>query len=433
MKLAIAVGGILLLAAAEARGQGLLDAAAAGAAAGEVGAGAAGALQRQAAAIRRGAEAAAQGGPFGRGANWVPGMPEPQAAQGAANGGGSGQAERRSGGLILYDQLRDPQADYEVAPRQEIPEQYIVAKGDTLWSLSERFFGNPWYWPKLWSYNEMITNPHWIYPGDLLSLVPPGQRTQKPAAPATDDKTQQAPRLSRSQPPLPTGIFLRQNGFVEPGELQVAGRIVGSKEEKIMLASLDEVYIETNPKNPLKVGERYTIYRVLKSVRRPYGQGESLGSVVEILGDVQVRQITPGGIARAVIREALGPIERGYRVGPLRRTFKLVDPKPNARALEGMLVESLVPSAMLGSQQLLFVDLGKRDGLEVGNRLFVIRRGDGYVKMLGSEPVDDKRFPKEIVAEILVVDVRDRISAGLITRSIRETRLGDRVEARKGY
>ena len=91
------------------------------------------------------------------------------------------------------------------------------------------------------------------------------------------------------------------------------------------------------------------------------------------------------------------------------------------------------PSALLGSQQLLFVDLGKKDGLEVGGRLFVIRRGDGYVGTLGGGPVDDRRFPKEIVAEILIVDVRDRISAGLITRSVKETRLGDRVETREGY
>lgn len=385
---------------------------------------------------------ASQGGPYGRGPGFIPGMPEPP--QGQSQGQGPQQPAARGGGLILYDQLVEIPREGEEAPaaaqpqQRNVPEQYIVAKGDTLWSICERFFGNPWQWPKLWAQNELITNPHWIYPGDLLNLLPPGQAAQgKPEAPvalpAPSKRSPEPPRITRAGPQLPSGIFLRQNGFVEPGELQAAGKIIGSREEKMMLASLDEVYVESSKKNPLKVGERYTIYRVLKSVRRPYGLRETLGSIVEILGDVQVRQVTPGGIARAVIREALGPIERGFRVGPLRRTFKLVDPRPSDKALEGVLVESLVPSALLGSQQLLFVDLGKKDGLEVGGRLFVIRRGDGYVGTLGGGPVDDRRFPKEIVAEILIVDVRDRISAGLITRSVKETRLGDRVETRKGY
>jgi hypothetical protein len=424
---------------AVASAQTLMDAAAAGAAAGNLeSSGGGGAVQRQAGAIRNAAENVGRGGPFGGGPNFVPGMPVPdgQGAQGQGQGQG-GPPASRGGGLILYDQLIDPLKEGEepAAPREAAPEQYIVTKGDTLWSICERFFGNPYYWPKLWSYNELITNPHWIYPGDLLSMYPPGQRPQQAqkAAPAPSARRNEPPRITRAGPPPPTGIFLRQNGFVEPGELQAAGKIIGSKEEKIMLASLDEVYVETSKTSPLKVGERYTIYRVLKGVRRPYGLRETLGSIVEILGDVQVRQVTPGGIARAIIREALGPIERGFRVGPLRRTFKLVDPKPNEKALEGVLVESLVPSALLGSQQVLFVDIGKKDGIEVGNRLFVIRRGDGYVNTLAGGPVDDKRFPKEIVAEILIVDVRDQISAGLITRSIKETRLGDRVEARKGY
>src|ERR1035437_9153443 len=44
--------------------------------------------------------------------------------------------------------------------------QHRVEKGDTLWDLSQKFLGSPWYWPKVWSYNPEIANPHWIYPGN---------------------------------------------------------------------------------------------------------------------------------------------------------------------------------------------------------------------------------------------------------------------------
>jgi hypothetical protein len=419
---------VLLLDQAPARAQGLLDAAAAaGAAGGGVGGGL-GSERRTMDAIKGGAEKAMQTGAARRDAAMA-GID----SQAAGGGGGAAAGPAPREGLIFYDQLQDPTgAGGGIEEREPVPEQYIVVKGDTLWSICQRFFGNPWYWPKLWSYNEMITNPHWIYPGDLLSMYPPGERPARPAA-RPEKQTPTARRLTRSGPPPPSGLVLRQNGFVEPDELTAAGKIIGSKEEKMMLSSLDEVYIEMNRKAPLKVGERYSIYRVTKVVRRPYGDKEVLGSVVEIQGEVQVRQVTPGGIARAVIRDALSPIERGYRVGPLRRTFKLVDPQKNAVNAEGVLVETLQPSSVLSSEMLLFMDLGRQSGLTIGNRLLVVRRGDGYQRLLGLDPVDDRRFPREVVAEIIIVDIRDKVSAGLITRSTKEIRLGDRVEARKGY
>src|SRR6266542_3358013 len=52
------------------------------------------------------------------------------------------------------------------------PDTYTVKPGDTLWDLSGRFLNNPWYWPKIWSYNPWITNQHWIYPGNLLKFFP---------------------------------------------------------------------------------------------------------------------------------------------------------------------------------------------------------------------------------------------------------------------
>lgn len=420
--------------------QSLSDVAAAGAAADNVGAGSAGPARNQANAIRRGFEGAANenptGGPYGHGPSWVPGMPlpGPGAGEGGAEPEAASSSQGNKNGLIFYDQLRDSDAGLGgEGPVDAVPDQYIVVKGDTLWSICARFFQNPWYWPKLWSYNDSITNPHWIYPGDVISMYPPGQRPQRQAAPKPQEP--KLPRLIRSGPLAPGGLFLPQTGFVETGELDLSGKIAGSKEEKIMLAAEDEVYLEMNKKNPLKVKERYTIYRVMRPVRRN-GKGEKLGESVQILGEIEVRQITGGGIARGVIREALAPIERGDRVGPLRRIFKRVDPKKNRYSLEGAIVETIQPASMLSSEQLLFVDLGKGSGIEVGNRLYVIRRGDAYPKrreIAAPKEKDDRRYPKEAVAEIIIVDVRDKTAAGLISRSIMEVGIGDRVEARAGY
>ena len=53
---------------------------------------------------------------------------------------------------------------------EKIPSVYIVKEGDTLWSISNRFFNDPFHWPNLWKNNKCIQNPQWIYPGKPLLL-----------------------------------------------------------------------------------------------------------------------------------------------------------------------------------------------------------------------------------------------------------------------
>jgi len=48
---------------------------------------------------------------------------------------------------------------------------YKVEQGDTLWSICEKYYGNPDVWPKLWEMNPFITNPHLLKPGDVVKLM----------------------------------------------------------------------------------------------------------------------------------------------------------------------------------------------------------------------------------------------------------------------
>jgi hypothetical protein len=225
---------------------------------------------------------------------------------------------------------------------------------------------------------------------------------------------------------------LRQTGFVEPGELKQAGKIIGSKEEKLMLGTLDEAYVDFTKEKPFQVGERYTIYHPTFAVKHPV-TGKLLGHMVEILGEGEVRAVTDGHIAKVSIIDSLDPIERGFLVGPLRRQFKVVPPSTNKSDLTGVVVTTLQPRSLIGTEHIVFLDRGKEDGVEIGNRFQVTRRGDGYIPILAKGPVDDRRFPRENIAEIIVVDLREHLSTGIVTSSVKEARPGDRVESRRGY
>lgn len=50
-------------------------------------------------------------------------------------------------------------------------ELYQIRRGDTLWGVSETFFGDGNFWPKIWSVNNRIENPHLISSGNQIQFV----------------------------------------------------------------------------------------------------------------------------------------------------------------------------------------------------------------------------------------------------------------------
>jgi LysM repeat protein len=50
---------------------------------------------------------------------------------------------------------------------------YTVKKGDTLWEISQKLYGDPHLWPALWALNQgRTTNPHVLSVGDELVIHP---------------------------------------------------------------------------------------------------------------------------------------------------------------------------------------------------------------------------------------------------------------------
>ncbi|MCX2854298.1 MULTISPECIES: LysM peptidoglycan-binding domain-containing protein [Bacillus] len=65
-------------------------------------------------------------------------------------------------------------------PSKSAPKTYTVKKGDTLWDLAGKFYGNSMQWRKIWNANKTamikrsrrnIRQPgHWIFPGQKLKI-----------------------------------------------------------------------------------------------------------------------------------------------------------------------------------------------------------------------------------------------------------------------
>ena len=87
----------------------------------------------------------------------------------------------------------------------DMPNSHTVKEGDTLWDITQTYYGDPYRWPQVWSYNPEITNPHWIYPDATVQLRP-GDGSAVDTAPRGFKRTQvQALHDARG---LPGGVRL---------------------------------------------------------------------------------------------------------------------------------------------------------------------------------------------------------------------------------
>lgn len=344
----------------------------------------------------------------------------------------------------------------------QIPERHQVAQDETLSMLAERYLGNGDAWPKLWSYNPEVTNPHWIYPGLVLRLKP-GASLEAPAQ--AGDAAAGSPAIggmktlqyaTRRHANASTGsVLIDEEVYLDGDALAQAGKVVGAPEDHFMLSPTDEVYLKFKSVTPRPNQELTLFMRQPKKTVAPpsneQGPAPKLsrkggGEVVRVVGALRIQSYDADRkIARAVITEAIEPIERGFEVTDVPHRLALVPPRKNAKSLNGYVVSSARGLGQLGKEQVVFIDLGARDGVEVGNRLQVTRQGDPWRKTLKqkeersgalmpeSHPIPNDELPSEVVGELHVLYVRPESATAVIVSSAAELHPGDRVEMKAGY
>lgn len=91
---------------------------------------------------------------------------------------------------------------------------HTVLKGETLWTLARMYLGDPFLWPEIYRVNtDVIEDPHWIFPGEMLKI--PGQQQVLAAAPAPTPATPtpaplEAPTTPVASTPDTTDVIVEQ-------------------------------------------------------------------------------------------------------------------------------------------------------------------------------------------------------------------------------
>jgi hypothetical protein len=329
-----------------------------------------------------------------------------------------------------------------VVEGQSVPDGHTVRRGDTLWEISGRYYQNPYQWPKLWSFNPQIQNPHWIYPGDRVRLR---DGSNGPSIGSIG--------MLRSRTAVPAQtIFLRDTGWVDDRNDDTWGELVGAPDDKMFLSEGDEVYLQLGDGHDVQVGDELTLFRPIRTVENENAKGE----LVSIRGTAKIDRYNPKTrMVRARITEALDTIERGVKVGPVARKFDVVPPVAADDDLDANILASLYPNQVYVQHQVVFLDKGAKEGVKMGQRFFAIRRGDRWaanIKGAGTQAilrprVEDDRFarvdtlkygvdndllPDETYAELRVLRTRDHTCAALVVATKHEIERNARLVSKKG-
>lgn len=371
--------------------------------------------------------------------------------------------DETEGSEVVDEQPAQPRPGQVAIPpgqggRESAPgEIHTVEKGDTLWDLSQRYLGSPWYWPKVWSYNPEIANPHWIYPGNPVRFFPAGEevpsRVEAGLGPAPTEMVAEAGEIAESTEMEPmSGEEMVQvsgkltyepkasrtvmtQGFVTTRELDEAGRIEGATSGAEMLSFPDVAYVRFKRKADAKLGDKYVVFHTVQDVKHPV-TGKQVGYLTEFVGTLRVVALGDNYVKAQVV-DTWDAMTRGDLVGPYGE--KMVDQvvsRRNEKELKGYVVTALVPYLTLTAEHhFLVIDRGSGDGVQVGNTFTVTRQGDpARQEVLQLEPSLGKKekmpLPTENIALCLVTEVKERTSNCVITHSIQEVAPGDPVVMR---
>jgi hypothetical protein len=368
----------------------------------------------------------------------------------------------------------------------DAPSEYTVVKGDTLWGIAGRFLKDPWKWPHIWQMNQdQIKNPHLIYPGDVVKLDREALRLSiasggpggasgmgGSAVEAASNVVKLEPRvrvepLETAIPSIPgsvIGPFLSQPLVVEVGGLDAAPTILATEESRVIIGAGDTAYADRIGTDD---GVNWQVFRQGIPLTDP-DSGEVLGYEAKYVGDARVQRF--GNPTTLHITKARQEINRGDRLTPAREaTYPTYVPRAPDKPIIGSIMSVDGGVSEFGQYQVMTINRGARDGIEVGHVLAVYRRGQEvggsgrelaitaprWFSGMYSKPspvVPDPpnmapspaeasqgkvvgvaqtgsvvKLPDERTGLVFVFRVFDKLSYGLVMRSTRPIYLGDIV------
>jgi hypothetical protein len=343
-----------------------------------------------------------------------------------------------------------------IALAQEATERrtHVVKTGDTLWDLAGAYLSDPFLWPEIYRINtDVVEDPHWIYPGEVLQIPGPGELTvaadqplpveqgvedQRPVGPTIFARRQTGPSYGERKltanrrvatPDDAERAAVREGEFIaapwmdRDGGPEQHGRIVATAElpgigqasDPIRLSPHDRAYVRLPRDVGATVGERYLSYEL--------GPAMPQGQIIVPTGILIVEK--PGTDEATLVRieRMFGEIKIGNRFIPLERIQLPTDarPAPVDLGVRSRVIWVASKAVLPSVQHYLMIDASRKDGVSLGDQFTLMR---GRVELDGRV-----RLPEQPIALAQVVRVTERGATVMIVDQV-QPKVREGMEAR---
>lgn len=311
----------------------------------------------------------------------------------------------------------------------DLPDTYIVKKGDTLWDISGMYLREPWLWPELWDVNPQIDNPHLIYPGDELYLTwvngEPRLRVRRGREVKLEPNMRVQP-LDTAIPTIPLdqiGAFLKRHRILNGDDLDNTAYIVAGNQDRLLSAPGDRIYGRGMFPDDER---RFEIYRagdtyvdpltdeVLGYQARDIGSSRLMGSNTDPITELEVTRVTE----EVRIADRLLPLQE-------RVLDAMFQPRaPRSGIVDGFMIAVDGGLSQIGTDDIVVLNRGAREGLEVGNVLAIYQAGSTVYDRVAGENVS---LPDTRAGLLMVFEVFDKASYALVLKASRPLKVMDKV------
>ncbi len=297
------------------------------------------------------------------------------------------------------------------------PDRHVVVKGDTLWDISATFLKSPWQWPRVWSVNPQIDNPHLIFPGDVIYLV---YVNGKPQLRLERGPKRLSPQIRRS--PLAQAIkaiplrdiksFLSDNLVLQADELEAAPYVLGGTNKAIIAGAGDRVYargqLEKTDQNFFGVYRPARVYidpdteEVLGYESKAIGGGHMVGQTDDII--------------TLDLKRTHEEVRVKDRVLPTQEEViqSVFYPSSPDSEINGRILSVLRGVTKIGQFDVVAINRGAREGMEPGHVLLVYKTGEEVKDPVTGELIS---LPSERSGSIMVFKVFEKVSYALVMKA----------------
>lgn len=318
---------------------------------------------------------------------------------------------------------------------------HIIERGDTLWDLANKYYGNPYLWPQLWEQNTYITDAHWIYPGDPLLIqgetggdataVGEGEFEMTAqeseggmTATLTDSGSKPRPLgkesdiycygyLATEDESLPNSIRMFEDvetRYVARADEQIAGMSVG-----------DIIFIDGGSATGLAAGDTYLVVKPSKVVYHPVTK-ERVGRHYDFRGQVKILCANEYD-STAIVVQSCKDMHIGDRLKPVpqipipivRIPEMVTYCDPESDKAQGYIVGAKDYDWALGEGSVVEINLGRDNLVEPGTFLTIYR----------DNPYGG---PRILLGELGVLTAEGKTATAMITQMRYSMEVGDRVE-----